>query len=68
MGAYRVDELALGGPLRTSRWTAESSPKRIGFVGRDAEAEVRERYLHKRVPARYRRKGAQTAFRYLSPP
>ena len=67
VGAYRPDEWLWGTkenfPLDGGRF-----PKRIGFRGKQAEAEVWERYVHRRVPAMYRKRGAQTAFRYLDPP
>ena len=43
-------------------------PKRIGFEGHEAEPGVRERYVGKRVSQQYRKRGAQTPCRYLSPP
>ena len=67
VGAYEVERWLWGTaenfPLDGGRF-----PERVGFDGKEADAEVRKRYVGKRVPARYRRKGAQTAFRYLSPP
>lgn len=64
-GAYR--------PEKWWRTTAEDLPDRpdqvgrIGFEGSEAEPEVWEGYVGKRVPARYRKKGAQASCRYLSP-
>ena len=64
-GAYR--------PQAWWRATAENVPNqpeligRIGFEGSKAETEVWERYVGKRVPAKYRKKGAQASCRYLSP-
>ena len=40
---------------------------RIGFNGEDAEPETWAKYVGKRVPQRYRKRGAQTPFRYLTP-
>ena len=66
-GAYRPEE---------GKWwrvTAEDVPNqpglvgRIGFEGGEAEPEVWERYVGKRVPAKYRKRGAQASCRYLSP-
>ncbi len=64
-GAYR--------PEKWTRTTAQDVPDhphlagRIGFDGIEAEPEVWERYVGKRVPARYRKRGAQASCRYLSP-
>lgn len=58
-GAYR--------PEKWSKGTAEQFPDRIGFEGTEAELEVWEKYVGKRVPAKYRRRGAQAAARYLKP-
>ncbi len=37
---------------------------RFGFVGRDAPKEVVQRYLFKRIPSEYRRKGMAAPIRY----
>ena len=65
-GAYR--------PTKWLRATAENFPldggwstERIGFEGTEAEKEVWERYVGKRVPAKYRKRGAQSPCRYLDP-
>ena len=42
-------------------------PERIGFEGTEAEPEVWKRYVGKRVPMKYRKRGAQTPCRYLNP-
>ena len=42
-------------------------PERWGFVGVDAEPEVRDYYVRKRVPAKYRRKGMQSPILYCDP-
>ena len=66
LGAYRPEKWLWGTgenfPLDGGKY-----PKRIGFRGREAEDEVRKRYVGKRVPAMYRKRGAQLAFRYLDP-
>ena len=66
------------GAFRPRRWlrgTVENSPlekgqfpRRIGFEGTTAEPEALARYVSKRVPAKYRRRGAQASCRYLDPP
>ena len=42
-------------------------PERIGFDGVEAEPEVWNRYVGKRVPMNYRKRGAQAPCQYLSP-
>lgn len=42
----------------------ENIPGRIGFVGTEAPAEVRELYVGKRVPDEYRKRGAANPVRY----
>ena len=39
-------------------------PKRFGFVGSVASDEIAEKYVHKRVPDKYRKKGAANPIRY----
>ena len=39
-----------------------------GFVGHEARIELKQRYLHKKVPAEFRKKGAMTSVKYLDPP
>ena len=70
------------GAYRPTRWmqanrhdfpseTWESNPerlsKRIGFDGDEAEPAVQQRYVGKRVSAKYRKPGVQTPFQYLHP-
>ena len=45
----------------------EPAPGRWGFVGAHAEPAVRSRYVRKRVPERYRRRGAANPIRYCEP-
>ena len=59
-GAYR--------PKKWSKGTVEIFPERIGFEGNEAEPEVWKKYVGKRVPVKYRKRGAQAAARYLNPP
>lgn len=58
-GAYR--------PEKWSKGTAEKFPERIGFDGTEAEPDVWKKYVGKRVPAKYRKRGSQAPARYLSP-
>ena len=66
-GAYR--------PTKWLKGTAENFPldrgllpERIGFEGDPAGPEVWEKYVGKRVPEKYRKRGAQNPARYLDPP
>ena len=45
----------------------ETLKGRIGFEGDPAKKEVWDRYVLKRVPAKYRVRGARGSFRYLHP-
>ena len=65
-GAYRPTKWMIASPENfplDGAWPQG----RIGFDGVEAEEEVRKRYVGKRVPAEYRKRGAQTPCRYLSP-
>lgn len=42
----------------------EEAPGRFGFVGQEAPAEVQQRYLRKRVPDKYRKRGASNPIKY----
>jgi len=42
----------------------EDAPGRLGFVGREAPAEIRSLYVGKRVPDEYRRRGAANPIKY----
>lgn len=42
-------------------------PGKYGFVGKEAEDEVWNLYVRKRVPARFQKKGAITPVRYFDP-
>ena len=42
----------------------EDVPGRLGFVGREAPAEIRALYLGKRVPDEYRKRGAANPIKY----
>ena len=43
------------------------APDRWGFVGECAEKAVRDYYVRKRVPEKYRRKGSRSPHRYCNP-
>ncbi|MGO9411155.1 MAG: LEM-3-like GIY-YIG domain-containing protein, partial [Spirochaetia bacterium] len=42
----------------------EDRPGRLGFVGREAPAEIRQLYVGKRVPDKFRPRGAANPIRY----
>jgi hypothetical protein len=42
----------------------EDRPKRMGFIGRRAEQSILNKYLRKRVPSKYRKKGAANPVKY----
>ena len=66
-GAYRpkkwLKATAANFPLDGGRL-----PEPIGFEGIEADQELWDRYVGKRVPVEYRKRGAQTPSRYLDPP
>ena len=45
----------------------EDIPRKRGFIGQDAEEEIWNRYVGKRVPARYHKKGARAPVRFYDP-
>lgn len=63
------------GAFRPAQWLeateenfpGRSAPGRWGFCGEPAEAAVQDRYVGKRVPEEYRRKGAANPVRYCDP-
>ncbi|MXY45764.1 MAG: hypothetical protein F4Y44_02040 [Chloroflexi bacterium] len=65
-GAYRPIEW-LPGTKENFPDAGNDEPDRIGFVGEEAEREVRDKYVGKRVPAKYRKKGAANPIRYCYP-
>jgi uncharacterized protein len=46
---------------------AEYTSPRWGFVGKPADEHTRSQYVGKRVPDRYRRRGAANPFRFVDP-
>jgi hypothetical protein len=38
--------------------------RKIGFVGKEADADVQSKYLNKYIPDKYRKTGARAAFLY----
>lgn len=66
-GAYRPDEWL---PATTENFSFEDHDieGRWGFIGREAETPVWNRYVGKRVPEKYRRKGAANPIRFCDWP
>jgi hypothetical protein len=42
----------------------EEAPGRYGFIGEDAPEELKQRYVNKRVPDKYRKRGAANPVKY----
>ena len=68
VGAFRPAEWL---PATTENFNdhpwAHFAPDRWGFVGEEAEPEVWDHYVRKRVPAKYRRRGIQSPVLYCDP-
>ena len=43
---------------------SEDRPKRMGFIGKRANQVILSQYLRKRVPLKYRKKGAANPVKY----
>lgn len=65
-GAYRPREW-LPGTREHFPFESDNLPDRIGFVGDEAEPEVWNKYVGRRVPDEYRKKGAANPVRYCDP-
>ena len=63
-GAYRPKKW-LKGTAENFPLDSGKFPEQIGFEGTKAETEVWKKYVGKRVPAKYRKKGAANPVRYL---
>ncbi len=62
------------GAFRPKQWLTASGgnfrddiPGRYGFVGEEAEPQIRDKYVGKRVPEEYRKKGSANPVKYLHP-
>jgi hypothetical protein len=64
VGAFRPREWLPATP-ETFPWLSECIEGRIGFNGEAAEPSVAELYVGKRVPNRFRQKGAANPVRYI---
>ncbi|MGV9008249.1 LEM-3-like GIY-YIG domain-containing protein [Brevundimonas sp.] len=68
-----VDRGRVVGVFRSEQWLQattvnfpgrENRPDRIGFVGSEAEHEIQSLYLNRRIPDRFRTKGAANPVKY----
>jgi hypothetical protein len=66
VGAFRPQKWMKATP-ENFRWLPEPLDGRIGFEGVEAEEEVRKLYSKKRVPDKYRAKGAANPVRFIEP-
>ena len=68
VGAFRPTEwLPAASSFFSNLAYYNDASDRWGFVGEEAEPEVRGKYVGKRVPERYRRWGAANPIRYCDP-
>ena len=67
VGAYRPTDWLKATRENFPGLESNDRPGRWGFVGEPAESEVWNHYVRKRVPQRYRRRGAQAPVRYCDP-
>lgn len=65
VGAFRPTEW-LPATKGNFPWLTEDIPGRFGFVGRPADPETESIYKKKRVPDKFRRKGAANPARFVS--
>lgn len=65
VGAFRPQEW-LPATRENFPWLTEDLSTRIGFVGKSAEANLIDRYVGRRVPDRFRAKGAANPVRFVS--
>ena len=63
-GVYRPTNWVEGTP-KNFPWYGGGIKNMWGFVGEEAEPEIQTKYLGKRIPAEYRKKGVQTSRRYI---
>lgn len=65
VGAFCADEWL---PATSANFPGrEEVPGRLGFVGREAPAEIQRLYVGKRVPDEYRKRGAANPIKYTWP-
>jgi len=66
IGAFRPKKWLPGTKAHFPR-SDKDRPERWGFVGESAEKEIEELYVNKRVPDKYRVKGAANPIRFIEP-
>ena len=64
VGAFRVCKWL---PSTPENFPGRDAPGRFGFHGKEAESEAWSYYVNKRVPDKYRRRGAANPVRYCDP-
>ncbi len=62
VGAFVADEWLEANPRNFPG--RETRPGRVGFVGREAPADIRRMYVGRRVPDEYRKRGAANPIKY----
>ena len=67
VGAYRPEKWLEATKENFPGILTEDEPGRRGFVGKPAETAIWDYYVNKRVPERYRRRGARAPVRYCDP-
>ena len=67
LGAFRPVGPWLSATKAEFPWLAEDIPGRWGFVGEEADHETTRLYVGKRVPDRYRPRGAANPIRFIAP-
>jgi uncharacterized protein len=67
VGAFRPQGDWLPATRANFPWLTEDEPRRWGFVGVPADEQTRQYYVQKRVPDRYRKKGAASPIRFIEP-
>ena len=63
-GVYRPTKW-VEGTRENFSWYGGKTKNMWGFVGVEAEAEAQTRYMGKRIPAEYRKKGTMVSKRYI---
>jgi len=63
VGVYKANEWQLARKQYFPEFENHTN-KRYGFIGEEANAEIQELYLRKRIPEEYRKKGASNPVKY----
>lgn len=68
VGAYRPNQPWIEATVKNFPGLLDGDmPGRRGFDGKEADDEIRSQYVGKRVPERFRKKGARSPVRYYDP-